>query len=41
MTRGKVVLVPFPFDDLETQKTRPEVRLTSLSRPIATSSWRS
>ena len=28
MTRGKVVLVPFPFDDLVTQKARPAVCLT-------------
>ena len=28
MTRGKVVLVPFPFDDLNTQKARPAVCLT-------------
>jgi mRNA interferase MazF len=28
MTRGKVVLVPFPFDDLETHKARPAVCLT-------------
>lgn len=28
MTRGKVVLVPFPFDDLATQKARPAVCLT-------------
>lgn len=28
MTRGKVVLVPFPFDDLTTQKARPAVCLT-------------
>jgi mRNA interferase MazF len=28
MTRGKVVLVPFPFDDLETQKARPAICLT-------------
>lgn len=28
MTRGKVVLVPFPFDDLSTQKARPAVCLT-------------
>ena len=25
MTRGKIVLVPFPFDDLATQKARPAV----------------
>ena len=28
MTRGKVVLVPFPFDDLSTTKVRPAVFLT-------------
>jgi mRNA interferase MazF len=28
MTRGKVVLVPFPFDDLATQKARPAICLT-------------
>lgn len=28
MTRGKVVLAPFPFDDLATQKARPAVCLT-------------
>lgn len=28
MTRGKIVLVPFPFDDLATQKARPAVCLT-------------
>jgi mRNA interferase MazF len=28
MTRGKVVLVPFPFDDLTTNKMRPAVCLT-------------
>jgi mRNA interferase MazF len=28
MTRGKVVLVPFPFDDLTTEKARPAVCLT-------------
>ena len=28
MTRGKVVLVPFPFDDLSTTKVRPAVCLT-------------
>ena len=29
MTRGKVVLVAFPFDDLEGEKTRPAVCLTN------------
>ena len=28
MMRGKVVLVPFPFDDLRTTKVRPAVCLT-------------
>lgn len=28
MTRGKVVLVPFPFDDLSATKVRPVVCLT-------------
>jgi mRNA interferase MazF len=28
MTRGKVVLVPFPFDDLSGEKVRPAVCLT-------------
>ena len=28
MTRGKIVLVPFPFDDLATEKARPAVCLT-------------
>ena len=28
MTRGKVVLVPFPFDDLATKKARPAICLT-------------
>jgi len=28
MTKGKVVLVPFPFDDLATTKVRPAVCLT-------------
>jgi len=28
MTRGKVVLVPFPFDDLSTTKVRPALCLT-------------
>lgn len=29
MTRGEVVLVPFPFDDLSTAKVRPAVCLTN------------
>ncbi len=28
MTKGKVILVPFPFDDLSTTKVRPAVCLT-------------
>ena len=28
MTRGKVVLVPFPFDDLSSTKVRPAICLT-------------
>ena len=28
MTKGKIVLVPFPFDDLSTTKVRPAVCLT-------------
>jgi mRNA interferase MazF len=28
MTKGKVVLVPFPFDDLSTFKVRPALCLT-------------
>lgn len=33
MTKGKVVLVPFPFDDLSSTKIRPAVCLTE---PIGT-----
>ena len=29
MTKGKVVLVPFPFDDLSVAKGRPAVCLTN------------
>ncbi|MGA9382420.1 MAG: type II toxin-antitoxin system PemK/MazF family toxin [Phormidium sp.] len=29
MTKGKVVLVPFPFDDLSSTKVRPAVCLTN------------
>lgn len=29
ITKGKVVLVPFPFDDLSTTKVRPAVYLTN------------
>ena len=32
-TRGKVVLVPFPFDDLSTTKVRPAVCLTESIGP--------
>lgn len=32
MTKGKVVLVPFPFDDLSAAKVRPAV---CLSDPIS------
>ncbi|MCF7810291.1 type II toxin-antitoxin system PemK/MazF family toxin [bacterium] len=28
MTKGKIVLVPFPFDDISTVKVRPAVCLT-------------
>lgn len=28
MTKGRIVLVPFPFDDLSTTKVRPAVCLT-------------
>ena len=33
MTRGKIVLVPFPFDDLSTTKVRPAVCLTEPTGP--------
>lgn len=33
MTKGKVVLVPFPFDDLSGTKVRPAVCLTDLIGP--------
>ena len=29
MTKGKVILVPFPFDDLSGEKVRPAVCLTN------------
>ncbi len=29
MTKGKVVLIPFPFDDLSAEKVRPAVCLTN------------
>lgn len=32
-TKGKVVLVPFPFDDLSTTKVRPAVCLTEPAGP--------
>ena len=28
MTKGKIVLVPFPFDDLSAEKVRPALCLT-------------
>ncbi len=28
MTKGKIVLVPFPFDDLAAEKVRPSLCLT-------------
>lgn len=33
MTKGKVVLVPFPFDDLSTLKVRPALCLTEAIGP--------
>jgi len=33
MTKHKVVLVPFPFDDLSSTKVRPAVCLTDLIGP--------
>ena len=39
MTKGKIVLLPFPFDDLSTAKLRPAVCLTAAS--IGTWWWRS
>lgn len=33
MTKGKVVLVPFPFDDLSSTKVRPAVCLTEPTGP--------
>ncbi len=33
MTKGKIVLVPFPFDDLTAEKVRPALCLTD---PIGT-----
>lgn len=33
MTRGKIVLVPFPFDDLSTAQVRPAVCLTEPTGP--------
>lgn len=29
MTKGKIVLVPFPYDDLSTNKLRPALCLTN------------
>src|SRR5262249_52818820 len=34
MTKGKVVLVPFPFDDLSGEKVRPAVCLTNPVGPL-------
>ncbi len=33
MTKGKIVLVPFPFDDLSAEKVRPAVCLTDSIGP--------
>jgi hypothetical protein len=33
MTKGKIVLVPFPFDDLSAKKVRPALCLTNLIGP--------
>ena len=33
MTKGKIVLVPFPFDDLTGEKVRPALCLTDLLGP--------
>lgn len=33
MTRGKIVLVPFPFDDLSASRVRPAVCLTEPTGP--------
>jgi mRNA interferase MazF len=33
MTKGKIVLVPFPFDDLTAEKVRPALCLTDLIGP--------
>src|SRR5580700_6526060 len=33
MTKGKIVLVPFPFDDLTAEKVRPALCLTGLIGP--------
>jgi hypothetical protein len=41
MTKGKVVLVPFPFDDLSTTKVRPAVCLTEPIGLISMLFWRS
>lgn len=34
MTKGKVVLVPFPFDDLSTSKVRPRRLPDQSVRPV-------
>ncbi len=34
MTKGKIVLVPFPFDDLSSSKVRPAVCLTDVIGPL-------
>ena len=36
MTKGKIVFVPFPFDDLSSTKVRPAVCLTNPIGPIVT-----
>tara|TARA_Y100000588_G_scaffold335946_1_gene376432 strand:- start:365 stop:721 length:357 start_codon:yes stop_codon:yes gene_type:complete len=33
MNRGKIVLIPFPFDDLSTSKVRPAICLTEPAGP--------
>ncbi len=34
MNKGKVVLVPFPFDDLSSTKVRPAVCLTEPTKNL-------
>src|SRR5712691_9026936 len=34
MTRGKIVLIPFPFDDLSSSKVRPALCLTDQIGPF-------